>query len=543
MLKIVKHKNYVQDYAKFATMKERKIKFIIAIMTVAVIGLIAVQLYWISNLIEVERDRFRRNAYHSLIRVVDQIEKEEAAKTVLANFLPNEEDKTHSSAKSKKPKEFKIFVGDSTLKSKMVKIYSEDAPFRVNPKNDFDSTKKVVQLRVFAYSPEGRTRMSRYVWRSDYDTIIRNRQSLIQKVVTEMIEVNTQKKIEERISTNQLNKLLSQELKSRVYKGDYYFGVYKTKNNSFTLLKNGADTALIRKSRLRALLFPAEMFLDRNELVIYFPDEQRQIISSIAGMMGLSVGLILVIVGVFFSTVKMLLHQKKITRVKNDLINNITHEFKTPISTIAIACEALNEPTLSMDKSSVTRYTEIIKEENDRLKVMVETLLNTAAMEKSEFSLTTEEVDLHDLIRSAALMYDEAIKQRDGKITFQLNAAESILSCDDFHVTNIIANLVDNAIKYNEQKPDVIIATRNINKSIVVTVKDNGIGIPKEFHTKIFDTFYRVASGNVQDVRGFGIGLSYAKKIIEAHGGKVSVKSDEGKGSEFELFFPIENKP
>lgn len=524
-------------------MKEGKIKFIVVIMTVAVIGLIAVQLYWISNLIEVERDRFRRNAYHSLFRVVDQIEKEEAAKTVLANFLPNEEDKTHSSAKSKKPKEFKIFVGDSTLKSKMVKIYSEDAPFRVNPKNDFDSTKKGVQLRVFAYSPEGRTRMPRYVWRSDYDTIIRNRQSLIQKVVTEMIEVNTQKKIEERISTNQLDKLLSHELKSRVYKGDYYFGVYKTKNNSFTLLKNGADTALIRKSRLRALLFPAEMFLDRNELVIYFPDEHRQIISSIAGMMGLSVGLIIVIVGVFFSTVKMLLHQKKITRVKNDLINNITHEFKTPISTIAIACEALNEPTLSMDKSSVTRYTGIIKEENDRLKVMVETLLNTAAMEKSEFSLTTEEVDLHDLIRSAALMYDEAIKQREGKITFQLNASASILSCDDFHVTNIIANLIDNAIKYNEQKPDVIIATRNINKSIVVTVKDNGIGIPKEFHTKIFDTFYRVASGNVQDVRGFGIGLSYAKKIIEAHGGKVSVKSDEGKGSEFELFFPVENKP
>ena len=511
-------------------------------MTAAVIGLIAVQLYWISNLIEVERDRFRRNAYHSLFRVVDQIEKEEAAKTVLANILAKRENKSGSSGKLAKPKEFEVFVGDSTFKSKMVKIYSENEPFRINPKNDFDSTKKGVQLRVFAYTQEGRTRMPRYVWRSDFDTIIRNRQSLIQRVVTEMVEVNTQKKIEERISVKQLDKLLTQEYKSRGISNEFFFGVYKTRNNSYTLLKSGTDTSVIRKSRLRTLLFPAEMFLDRNELVVYFPDEERHILSSISGMMGLSVGLILVIVGVFFSTVQMFLRQKKITRVKNDLINNITHEFKTPITTISLACEALNEPTLSTEKTSVTRYTKIIKEENDRLKIMVETLLNTAAMEKSEFSLSKEEADLHDLIRSAALMYDEAIKQKEGKIIFELNASPSIVFCDDFHVTNIIANLIDNALKYNERKPEIIISTRNINKSVVVTVKDNGIGIPKEFQGKIFDTFYRVASGNVQNVRGFGIGLSYAKKIVEAHGGKISVRSNDKNGSDFELFLPIENK-
>lgn len=523
-------------------MKERKIKFIVALMTVAVIGLIAVQLYWISNLIEVERDRFRRNAYHSLFRVVDQIEKEEAAKTVLADILVKGKEKTSVEWKSAKPKEFKIFVGDSTLKSKMVKIYSEDGPFRINPQNDFDSTKKGVQLRVFAYSQEAKTRMPRYVWRSDFDTIIRNRQSLIQRVVTEMIEVNTQKKIEDRISVKQLDKLLTNEYRSRGINDDFYFGVYKSRNNGFTLLKNGTDTSAIRKSRLRTLLYPAEMFLDRNELVVYFPNEQKHVLSSITGMLGLSVGLILVIVGVFFSTVKMLLRQKKITRVKNDLINNITHEFKTPISTISLACEALNEPTLSTEKTSVMRYTKIIKEENDRLKIMVETLLNTAAMEKSEFSLTKEETDLHDLIRSGAMMYDEALKQKEGKIVFELNASPSIVYCDDFHVTNIIANLIDNAIKYNERKPEITISTRNVNKSIRVVIKDNGIGIPKEFQGKIFDTFYRVASGNVQNVRGFGIGLSYAKKIVEAHGGNISVTSDDGNGSEFIITIPIENK-
>jgi two-component system, OmpR family, phosphate regulon sensor histidine kinase PhoR len=519
-------------------MKERKIKIIVALMSLAVIGLIAVQMYWISNLIQVERERFHRNAFRSLLRVVDQIEKEETAKTVLANILKKSE--TNTSAKNKpKQKEYGIFIGDSSSKSKMVKIFSDEAPYKINPKNDFDSTKKGVQLRVFAYDPESHTNMQRYVWRSDFDTIVRNRQSLIQQVITEMVEVNSQKKIEDRISTDQLDKLLTQEFKSRLYNVDFYFGVYKTKNNSFTLVKKGADTTEIRKSRLRTLLFPAEMFLDRNELVVYFPDEQRQILGSIAGMMGLSVGLIMVIVIVFFKTVQMFVRQKKITQVKNDLINNITHEFKTPISTISLACEALNEPTLISEKDSVMRYTNIIKEENDRLKIMVETLLNTAAMEKSEFNLTKEEVDLHELIRSAVLMYDEAIKIREGKINFELNANPSILQCDDFHVTNIIANLMDNAIKYNERAPEITISTKNVNNSISVVVKDNGIGIPKEFQGKIFETFFRVTSGNVQNVRGFGIGLSYAKKIIEAHNGKISVSSEDGKGSQFEFILPI----
>ena len=524
-------------------MKEKQIKFIVALMTLTVIGLIAVQLYWISNLIQVERDRFRRNVFHSLIRVVDQIEKEEAAKTLLSNiFIKTEDSKSAPAKKGNPQKHVGILESDSTSKSKMVKIFTDNAPYRFNPSNDFDSTKKGVQLRVFAYSPEGGPNRQRYVWRSDFDTIVKSRESLIQRVVTEMVEVNSQKSIEERISTNLLDKLLSQEFRSRVFNGDYYFGVYKPSTNSFTLLKKGADTTLIRASRLRTLLFPAEMFLDRNELVVYFPDEQRKIISSIAGMMGLSVGLILIIVIVFFSTVKMLLRQKKITRVKNDLINNITHEFKTPISTISLACEALREPVLSTDKSFVTRYTKIIKEENDRLKIMVETLLNTAVMEKSEFSLSKEETDLRDSVRSAAMMYDEAVKQKEGKIVLELDAPQSVVFYDDFHVTNIIANLIDNALKYNERTPEIIISTKNVNKSVVITVKDNGIGIPKEYQNKIFDTFYRVTNGNVQNERGFGIGLSYAKKIVEAHGGKITVKSEEGKGSEFYLHFPLGNK-
>lgn len=524
-------------------MKEQKIKLIVALMTLAVIGLIAVQLYWITSLIKVERERFSRNVYHSMLRVIDKIEKEETAKTVLANFSEKDKRKTNQTGKNNSNHKDEVYTHDSASKARMVKTFTEDVPSRFNPKNDFDSLKKGIQLRVFAFSPDRRTSTipGRYVWNANYDTMIQNRQTLLRNVITEMIEVNTQKKIEDRVSVNQLNKLLTEEFKARGIEGDFFFGVNKTKKDSLTLLKNGVDTTELRKSKLKTLLFPAEMFLDRNELIVYFPDEQRYVINSLAGMMGLSVGLIIVIVVVFFSTVKMFVRQKKITQVKNDLINNITHEFKTPISTISLACEALNEPSLVSEKNSVVRYSKIISEENERLKIMVETLLNTAAMEKSEFNLSKEEVDLHELVYFAASKFDEALKQKEGKIIFELTADQSVISCDKFHVTNIIANLIDNAIKYNERQPEIIISTGNINRSLSVTVKDNGIGILKEHLGKIFETFYRVASGNVQNVRGFGIGLSYAKKIIDAHGGKISVTSQAGKGSEFKIILPIEN--
>jgi len=514
-------------------------------MTVAVIGLIAVQLYWISNLIKVERERFHRNVIHSLLSVVDKIEKEEAAKTLLLHISTEGKKNTSLTGKKKgNTRESEVYIHDSSSKARVVKIFSDEAPYKFNPKNDFDSSKKGVQLRVFAFSPDRRTSIvpQRYVWHADYDTIVKNKQALVQKVITEMIEVNSQKKIEDRVSINQLNNLLKDEFSSRGIDTNFYFGVNKTNKDSLALLKSGADTTELKKSRLRTLLFPAEMFLDRNELVVYFPDEQRQILSSIAGMLGLSVGLILVIVGMFFKTVQMFLKQKKITQVKNDLINNITHEFKTPISTISLACEALNEPILLSEKNSVNRYSKIIREENNRLKIMVETLLNTAAMEKSEFNLSKEEIDLPDLIISASSKYDEAIKQKEGKIIFELNAVQSTITGDEFHLANIITNLIDNAIKYNERKPEITISTQNENKSIVVSVKDNGIGIPKEYLPKIFETFYRVSNGNIQNVRGNGIGLSYTKKIVEAHNGKISVSSDVGRGSEFRITLPLDNE-
>ncbi len=518
-------------------MKEQKLKIIIALMTVSVIGLIAVQFYWMANIIKVEEDRFRRTVFRSLRKVSEELEKKEAATTVVKKVSNGKGNVLFFLQDQFKNKPIHL---DSLRKMSYLRIDTNNHGFNYEVKYFADNDTMVDRLKAFS----GSSRFAKYfippssISNSVKDTSIQKRHLLVQNVVTELMAINARKKIEERVSSDQLEKDLSLEFNSNGISSEFYFGVNRANKDSLTLLKTGTDTTELKKSIFKVNLFPDEIFFNPNQLIVYFPHQKRYILASVGGMLVLSVGLILVIVGVFYKTVEMFLGQKKITAVKNDLINNITHEFKTPISTISIACEALNEPGLLIEKNSVTRYSKIIKEENDRLKMMVDALLNTAALEKSQFNLSKEKIDLHELILSAASKFENIISQHGGKIIFELKASKAVVTGDKFHLTNIMNNLIDNAIKYNERPPEIILSTRDEYKTIIITVKDNGIGISKEHQTKIFETFYRVSSGNIQNVRGNGIGLSYAKKIVETLGGDISVTSEVGIGSEFRIILP-----
>jgi len=518
-------------------MKERKLKIIVALMTASVIGLIAVQFYWIANIIKVEEDRFRRTVFHSIRKVSEELEKKEAATTVVKKVSGGKGNILFFIQNESKNKPIHL---DSLRKMSYLRIDTNNRGFNYEVKYFADNDTMVDRLKAFS----GNNRRARYfippssISNSVKDTSLQKRHLLVQNVVTELMAINARKKIEERISADQLEKDLSIEFNSNGISSEFYFGVNRANKDSLTLLKKGVDTTELKKSIFKVNLFPDEIFFNPNQLIVYFPHQKRYILASVGGMLVLSVGLILVIVGVFYKTVEMFLGQKKITAVKNDLINNITHEFKTPISTISIACEALNEPGLLIEKNSVTRYSKIIKEENDRLKMMVDALLNTAALEKGEFNLSKENVDLHELILSTASKFKDIINKKSGKIIFELNASRAVIPGDKFHLTNILNNLIDNAIKYNERPPEIKISTRDENKAIIITVEDNGIGISREHLNKIFETFYRVSSGNIQNVRGNGIGLSYAKKIVETLGGDISVTSEVGVGSEFKIILP-----
>ncbi|MFZ1635084.1 MAG: HAMP domain-containing sensor histidine kinase, partial [Chitinophagales bacterium] len=243
--------------------------------------------------------------------------------------------------------------------------------------------------------------------------------------------------------------------------------------------------------------------------------------------------------GVFYYTVVILLRQKKLSEIKNDFINNMTHEFKTPLATISLAVDAVNNPMILKDESKIKHYTHIIKEENKRMNAQVEKVLQMALLDKNEISLSTDDIDIHDIIYRAVENISVQVEEKDGKIDMELAAERYELTGDEVHLSNVISNLLDNANKYSPEKPEIKITTESDDKGIYITVADHGIGMSNDDVKMIFEKFYRVPTGNVHNIKGFGLGLTYVKAIIEAHKGTIDVKSQPKKGSQFKLFLPI----
>lgn len=520
-------------------MKERRIKIIVSIVALSVVGLIAIQIFWLINVIKIEEERFDRKVNDALRGVAEKIDREEAAQGVIRKIEHLSRPPDRSKA-IKKPSSG-IMVRDSIYSIALVRADSskeQDFNFQFNY---FSEGKDSADIRVFRVDSSSQKKIivgNRVSWKQKIDSFVVKRSELVQDVVTDIIRINVGKKIEERIDETRLENILAEELKRNGIETGFYFGVEKPARDTIVLVKQGSDINELKKSTARTLLFPDEIFNRPNQLVVYFPDKNRYLLTSVSGMLVLSIILISIISLLFYKTIQMFIQQKKITEIKNDLINNITHEFKTPISTISVACEALKEPDLIKEQSSVERYRSIIKEENERLSMMVETLLNTAAFEKGTVHINKEEFNLNDAVIKAAESFEEVLKKQNGRIEFDLSDDKLMCSADKFHIFNVISNLIDNAIKYNEREPVIRISTEYNDGKNTLVISDNGIGISKDHLEKIFETFYRVPTGNIHNVRGNGIGLSYSKKILDAHSGLIRVVSTPGEGSRFEIQLP-----
>lgn len=521
-------------------MKGQKIIIIVVIMTLSVFGLIAMQVYWITGVIKVEEERFERKANDALLRVARKIDKQETVKSVLKNIKPDRNTNQRITITEEMNQSNEKHI-DSTFHIKLVKRDSSNkSGYKYHFEYEKDSTieRNVKVIKLDTLKPNQKNIIiaeNDFKWQAKLDSFKISRTRLVDEVVTDIISVNIGKKVEDRIDKKQLNDEIGHELKNFGIDTDFLFGVHKSHKDTLVLLKEGTDVTELKKSKTRTYLFPDEIFNEPNQLIIYFPNKNVYLLSSISGMLALSIILIVVITSLFYKTLQMFIQQKKITQIKNDLINNITHEFKTPISTISVACEALKEPELVKGQSSVDRYAAIIKEENERLRMMVETLLNTAAFEKETVHITMEKIDINDIILSTIRKFESVVAQRNGIINFLPADEISIINADKFHLINVICNLVDNSIKYNEREPVIDIKTSVTPEGIKISIGDNGIGIATDQLNKIFETFYRVPTGNIHNVRGNGIGLSYSKQIVEAHGGKISVISRPGEGSRFEI--------
>ncbi|MCS6818969.1 MAG: HAMP domain-containing sensor histidine kinase [Chitinophagales bacterium] len=290
-------------------------------------------------------------------------------------------------------------------------------------------------------------------------------------------------------------------------------------------------------------LFPNDFYENSGILIVHFPHKKSYIFQSMWLMFIASLAFIFIIVAAFAGAIYIIFHQKKLDELKTDFINNMTHEFKTPVSTISLASQMLLNDRILENKDKIKNYAHIIEEENKRLSGHIENVLQVARLDKGDFRLKKESVNLHDLLTEITDSLALRLQNENAILIKRFEANEAVIQGDKFHLTNAFYNLFDNAIKYRREVDlEIEVTTRSSKHGVIITIRDNGIGISKENQKKIFEKFYRVPTGNIHNVKGFGLGLSYVKIIMNAHGGDISVESEPGKGSVFEIYLPYKDE-
>jgi two-component system, OmpR family, phosphate regulon sensor histidine kinase PhoR len=321
--------------------------------------------------------------------------------------------------------------------------------------------------------------------------------------------------------------------------GDYEFAIVRTETDSLIYASIYEIPKSLKKNAHKACLsclWKAEYF----HLEVYFPSQRKTMLVDMSIWLIFSGIFILVVIFAFLYVIQTIIRQKKISEIKNDFINNMTHEFKTPISTISLASEVLLQHDVSSSSDRINKYAKIIYDENIRMRGQVERVLQVARLDKREFNLKKSEFNLHILVKETVqnLCFEKCEEQTT--VNYYLNAEQYELFADEMHIKNVVVNLVDNAIKYSSNGAVLNINTYNRDEGIVLSIEDNGVGMNNDVIKHIFDKFYRVPTGNIHNVKGFGLGLYYVKNMVDAHGGQIQVKSEPDKGSRFDVFIPLD---
>jgi two-component system, OmpR family, phosphate regulon sensor histidine kinase PhoR len=515
-------------------MNKNNLRLVVILFCLALITLIAVQAYWLHNDFKVAEDVFRQNVNVALSNTAQKLERLDTSskskrikrrKQIIklpASLIPSQ---------SKNPNLFKVFLSEElssdsngvATKRLTTREYSTDSiPFPVgffpvdSKKSAFNQLGKV-KRDIVSVNPEG----------SD--------------IFDEVTSINFYKNYKQKVDSNLLDSILKRELRMAGITSKYEYKLFtgSANTNKFeSLNEDGQETDSLGMI-YKVCLSPSNVFIQPEFLQLHFPNQSRAIFKTMWALLGVSIAVIGLLIFSFYYMIASNFKQKKLSEIKNDFISNMTHEFKTPISTISLASEMLSDQSISQTPEKQQRFLKMIREENKRLSVLVESILQTSILDRGEFKLKLVEVDIHDIINTALNNTALLISQRNGKIETLLTAQQFKLQADKVHLTNIIFNLIDNAIKYTQETPVITVHTRNSTEAIFISVKDNGIGISKENQRKIFDKFYRVPTGNVHNVKGFGLGLSYVQVVVEKHGGTIGVSSELGKGSAFEIRLPF----
>lgn len=515
-------------------------------MGLSMIGLIAFQLYWIDSLVTANEERFKKDVLEALNNVASELEKHEAIaaynKLKYLNSDPRQNaDYVRTKAMIEKKHHPQMEVAQQGNEQVIMFFdtvqFGDDFQFVVNfssqssgffhqqdPKQEVGRDQELQQKNLEIRELEEQlARVSR-------------KYELTFDVVNDLMVPG--RSLTSRFNPDQLDSLLYNELAKKGIEIEYDYGVIAPRINSFVMLTNEQKKEELNASELKAGLFPNDVFGNDSYLVIDFPDKRNFLIGKIWSSLISSGFLVFVILFCFGYSIRTIVHQKKISEMKNDFINNMTHELKTPIATVSLAVEALNDSEIE-NSGLKTKYLKVINDENKRLGEQVEKVLQIAAIDRKDYNLKEELLMMNEIVRDAAEHISVQIERKGGRINLVENATVDQIKGDRTHITNIVLNLLDNANKYSPDSPTITLRTESTNDEFLLTVQDKGIGMTKEQQKQIFQKFYRVPTGDVHDVKGFGLGLAYVQNMVEAHGGKIDVESEPGKGSMFSVTLPI----
>ena len=525
-------------------MNKRLFVLLVILMSLSLIGIIFVQIFWIKKSVEDKEDQFSNTVSEVLNRVTDKIEKRERK-----DYFDRYASLQDSIGELKSSHLSNILLIDRDLNSNEIRLYShgileEDYNiastfFDIGNSADSGTIKNFTSKRTTAIFKEDFDIDGNRMRLSPVQTLNKiGGLSSIEKAQWEDIFSQSAKKVpvHERVSKQEIELLLDRELENRNYDIDFEYGVYS----------KGLPTK-VRSRKFKpseSTSFKAPIFRDSEgntdfSLLINFPKKEKFLFSSILSMAFLSFLFTLVIVVAYAGAIYQLIRQKQISEIKSDFINNMTHEFKTPIATINLAVEAIKNPKTIGDQEKTLKYLQMIRDENKRMHAQVENVLRISRLEKNQIDISKDRVDVHDIINDAIAHVELIVADRGGYIETHLEAERTDVLASEMHFTNVIVNILDNAVKYSTEAPKIDIYTEVAKNFVIVKIKDQGAGMSKAVLKKVFEKFYREHTGNIHNVKGHGLGLAYVKRIIDDHQGEVYAESEKDKGSTFYIKLPL----
>lgn len=513
-------------------MRQRTITILAVFFFLTLTGLILIQIRWIKNAIEITDQQFRLLANKALESVVLELEEKELISGIVEEVNPCCDDSVTAVVPANSPLGRRLMGYHPNLRIlEQYGLNNPEEPITISSsgQNILISAENISGFNTSEINETAAQSIS-----AELSGRVTNKIVILENIMERILRKTPD--IRDRINPEELKASLATSLSNVGINLDFEYCIRSGRDG--IIWKTDGFNEKPGTNKFIIQLFPNDPVPGQNQLVLYCLQERQYKFGQIGSLGFLSILFTLLLLILVTSTLIVIFRQKKMSEIRNDFINNMTHELKTPISTISLASQMMADKTISDDKKGFDNLARIISDESLRLKFQVEKVLQMAIFEKARMKLKFVKQDIHNILTNTIDNFSLQVKNRNGIIIKNFKAESPFVMLDEIHFLNAVSNLIDNAIKYSRDNPEITISTRNTKKGLLITIEDKGIGISKENMKRIYDKFYRVHSGNIHNVKGFGLGLSYVKQVIEEHNGTIRTESNINKGTKFILFIP-----